>query len=240
MQSVLFFTELLLFVLTGYMMITKSTAICVVISNVISAVIVFIYCVLQAPDIAITEAVIGVATSTVLFALTLLYIRKLPTNNNTNTSYCIDIRQRMLVFLLCVIFFVVLIYILQNIPTKSINNKFKNDGISVYYIKNALKDFQMASIVTSVVAGYRAFDTMFENVVIFTACYGFYTLLTLDLNGNNKELDYIDVNNDIKKNNFAKNIQSKDENISTKDNTKIDKALKKILKKQNFYKKIKI
>lgn len=46
------------------------------------------------------------------------------------------------------------------------------------YVENTSKDFGFDSIVTAVVAGYRAFDTMFENVVIFTACYGFYTLLS--------------------------------------------------------------
>ena len=50
--------------------------------------------------------------------------------------------------------------------------------IAGLYIKNAINDFGFSSIVTAVVAGYRAFDTMFENVVIFTACYWFYTLLS--------------------------------------------------------------
>ena len=199
MLSVLLFTETLLLILIGYMMITTSTAICVVISNIISAVMVFIYCVLQAPDIAITEAVIGVATSTILFALTLLYIKKLPSNPNQNTHFnAIDIRQRMFVFLLCVLLFFILIYILQNIPTGD-----KASRISVYYIKNAFKDFTMPSIVTSVVAGYRAFDTMFENVVIFTACYGFYTLLTMDN----------DEKNDKTKQKPAQNQEKVDKNV---------------------------
>lgn len=239
MLSVLFFTEILLFILTGYMMITKSSALCVVISNIISAVIVFIYCILQAPDIAITEAVIGVATSTVLFALTLLYIRKLPIKGKVNENYSIDIRQRMVVFLLCSFLFFIFIHILQNIPKDMINNKLSGDRISLYYIKNALKDFTMASIVTSVVAGYRAFDTMFENVVIFTACYGFYTLLTLDLNGNDKHIDYNDDNNvkDAEKCNPTIKRQS-NEDVFIKDNFK--KQTDKLLKKRKFWRKNKI
>ena len=182
MISTLFFIEILLFILVMYMLFTKSTAICVVISNIISAVLVFMYCVLQAPDIAITEAVIGTATSTILFALTLLYIKKLPTLSSQNLSYDIDIRQKMFVFLLCFILFLLLIYVIQNLP--QIQNfdsfDFLSSQISLLYINNAIKDFGFSSIVTAVVAGYRAFDTMFENVVIFTACYGFYTLLKMD------------------------------------------------------------
>ena len=168
------------------MMINKSTIICVVISNIISAVIVFIYCVLQAPDIAITEAVIGTATSTILFALTLLYIKKLPTNSTQNLAYSVDIRQRMIVFLLCSILCFLLIYAIQNLPKAPIGDIINQQKISKLYIQNAIKDFGFSSIVTAVVAGYRAFDTMFENVVIFTACYGFYTLITMDKNNKDK------------------------------------------------------
>ena len=180
MISVLLLAETLLFVLLAYMCATKRTAICVVISNVISAVMVFIYCVLQAPDIAITEAVIGTASSTILFALVLLYIKRLPTNANQNTEYSIDIRQRIFVFLLCLALFFLFIFIIQNMPKVQIGEINSYPRISMMYIKNAIKDFGFSSIVTAVVAGYRGFDTMFENVVIFTACYGFYDLITMD------------------------------------------------------------
>ena len=173
MQSVLLFVEILQFVLLGYAMITTSTAICVIISNIISAVFVFIYCVLQAPDIAITEAVIGTATSTILFALTLLYIKKLPTNRTQNIQYVLDLRLRLFVFILCTILFSLIVHAMQNMPITRLFPR-----IADMYVENTTKDFGFDSIVTAVVAGYRAFDTMFENVVIFTACYGFYTLLS--------------------------------------------------------------
>ena len=181
MFSIIIFTELLLILLTAYMMTTKSTTICVVISNLISAIMVFLYCILQAPDIAITEAVIGTATGTILYALSLLYIKKLPTSKLQNQSYSIDVRQRIFVFVLCMIFFALILHIIQNLTLATKAGAVAGDGISRLYILNALKDFHFDSIVTAVVAGYRAFDTMFENVVIFIACYGFYTLLTIDV-----------------------------------------------------------
>ena len=192
MLSLLIFTEILLIILVAYMMITKHTAICVVISNIISAVMVFIYCALQAPDIAITEAVIGTATSTILFALTLLYINKLPTIENKNNTLSIDIRQRIVVFICCSVLCFLLIYTIQNLPRIPGWESTDYPKISSLYVKNAIKDFGFSSIVTAVVAGYRAFDTMFENVVIFTGCYGFYVLLTMDKDTskqNNNELN---------------------------------------------------
>jgi multicomponent Na+:H+ antiporter subunit B len=172
------------------MITTKSTTICVVISNLISAIMVFLYCILQAPDIAITEAVIGTATGTILYALSLLYIKKLPTSKLQNQGYSIDVRQRIFVFVLCIVFFALILHVIQNLTLSTKAGTVTNVGISRLYILNAFKDFHFDSIVTAVVAGYRAFDTMFENVVIFTACYGFYTLLTMDV-----KKDYFEENN---------------------------------------------
>ena len=41
--------------------------------------------------------------------------------------------------------------------------------VSSYYIEHTIKDTSVPNIVTSVLADYRGFDTMFETVVIFTA-----------------------------------------------------------------------
>ena len=212
MLSVLLLTESMLLILATYMMITKSTIVCIVISNIISAVMVFIYCVLQAPDISITEAVIGTATSTILFALIYLYIRKTSENENDNFYQQIDIRQRLFVFILCILFYMLLVYVVQNLPTQTqVSNINEIPRIAGLYIKNAIQDFGFSSIVTAVVAGYRAFDTMFENVVIFTACYGFYVLMTMDKNDErsaSKQKTNIDakIDNGVKKDVLNNNI----------------------------------
>ena len=201
MLSVLLLTEVMLLILSTYMMITKSTIICIVISNIISAIMVFIYCVLQAPDISITEAVIGAATSTILFALIYLYIRKTSEHESDNFYQQVDIRQRLFVFILCILFYMLLVYVVQNLPTQTQANNINDiPRIAGLYIKNAINDFGFSSIVTAVVAGYRAFDTMFENVVIFTACYGFYVLMKMEKD------------EDIKKSNTQISLQANEDN----------------------------
>ena len=183
-------------------MITKSTIICIVISNIISAIMVFIYCVLQAPDISITEAVIGTATSTILFALIYLYIRKTSEHESDNFYQQVDIRQRLFVFILCILFYMLLVYVVQNLPTQTQATNINDiPRIAGLYIKNAINDFGFSSIVTAVVAGYRAFDTMFENVVIFTACYGFYVLMKMEKN------------DDVKKSNTQISLQANEDNV---------------------------
>ncbi|WP_457551747.1 Na(+)/H(+) antiporter subunit B [Desulfobacula sp.] len=49
--------------------------------------------------------------------------------------------------------------------------------LSNYYIENTIKDTQVPNIVTSVLADYRGFDTMFETAVIFTAGLACFLLL---------------------------------------------------------------
>ncbi len=41
--------------------------------------------------------------------------------------------------------------------------------VSPYYIENTIEDTSVPNIVTSVLADYRGYDTMFETIVIFTA-----------------------------------------------------------------------
>jgi multicomponent Na+:H+ antiporter subunit B len=41
--------------------------------------------------------------------------------------------------------------------------------VSPYYIENTIQDTSVPNIVTSVLADYRGYDTMFETIVIFTA-----------------------------------------------------------------------
>ena len=105
-----------------------------------------------------------------------------------------------------------LVYVVQNLPTQTqVSNINEIPRIAGLYIKNAIQDFGFSSIVTAVVAGYRAFDTMFENVVIFTACYGFYVLMTMDKNDGriaSKQKTNIDakIDNGVKKDVLNNNI----------------------------------
>lgn len=49
--------------------------------------------------------------------------------------------------------------------------------LSGYYIENSVKDTQVPNLVTSVLADYRGFDTMFETAVIFCAGLACFLLL---------------------------------------------------------------
>ncbi|MBW2066067.1 MAG: Na(+)/H(+) antiporter subunit B [Deltaproteobacteria bacterium] len=49
--------------------------------------------------------------------------------------------------------------------------------VSPYYIEKTLEDTSVPNVVTSVLADYRGFDTLFETIVIFTAAVSCFFLL---------------------------------------------------------------
>ena len=51
--------------------------------------------------------------------------------------------------------------------------------LSPYFIQNTLKDTAVPNIVTSVLADYRGYDTMFETTVILTAGLACFFLLRI-------------------------------------------------------------
>jgi len=56
-----------------------------------------------------------------------------------------------------------------------------SEHLSPYFIENTIKDTSVPNVVTSLLADYRGFDTMFETTVIFCAAVAcFFLLRTMD------------------------------------------------------------
>ena len=72
--------------------------------------------------------------------------------------------------LILVAFFgALLIYCSLDFPPWGDPHSPASNHVSPYYIENTIEDTSVPNIVTSVLADYRGYDTMFETVVIFTA-----------------------------------------------------------------------
>lgn len=63
----------------------------------------------------------------------------------------------------------VLIYAESDFPSWGDPQSPANTHVSNYYLENSLKDTNVPNVVTTVLADYRGFDTMFETCVIFVA-----------------------------------------------------------------------
>ena len=140
----------------------------IVLSSVYSALLTAIFVSLDALDVAMTEAAVGVGVTTTLFLATLKLV-----GNNADSfkklSY-ISLFLSLGVALLLVIG-------IAGLPPFGEAETPIHQHLSTYFLENTLNDTGIINTVTAILASYRGFDTMGEVVVIFTAGVGVLCLL---------------------------------------------------------------
>lgn len=125
---------------------------------------------LDAVDVAFTEAAVGAGISTVLMLGTLaLTGRKEKTNDHTP----------LLPLLVVVVTGAVLIYGTLDMPPFGDPQNPAHQHVAPRYIEESPKEIGLPNMVTSVLASYRAFDTLGETAVVFAAAIGVFSLLGL-------------------------------------------------------------
>ena len=145
----------------------------IMVKDLLSAAIIFgaysfLMCLLWtemgAVDVAFTEASVGAGVSTVLFiaAVHQTSRRVTPRKSGRLLSKVIGLVAALLMGL-------VLIIAEADFPGFASPFSPASLHLSPYYITQTLHDTNVPNIVTSVLADYRGFDTMFETAVIFTA-----------------------------------------------------------------------
>lgn len=93
--------------------------------------------------------------------------------------------MKIINFLCLIAFGVLLIYASLGLPNRGDANAALNQALSpagtpnasTYYIQNAYKDAHTPNVVSMILADYRSYDTLGEEVVIFTAGMVCYLLL---------------------------------------------------------------
>ena len=149
----------------------KDTLSVVVIFGLISALSTLFYVFNLAPDVAITEAAVGSAISTIFFIMTVAIKNKIRNKKNNKTVIVI-------VAILCFILFLILAYLAVKLQKYGNYNNTIHGKISQYYIANTDKNFGIPNIVTAILGGYRGLDTLFETTVIFAAAMGVRSILS--------------------------------------------------------------
>lgn len=165
--------------LVGFVLATAAAT--AALRDVLSVVVVFaayslgmaiFYAVLLAPDVAMTEAAIGAGITTILLLLTLA--------KTTRPGEDRFVEAPNLPALVVVGgFFLVLAATLVEFPAVGSEDAiaWANPAVSQYYVEHAYADTGVTNAVSAVLAGYRAFDTFGEAVVVFAA--GVASLLVL-------------------------------------------------------------
>ena len=141
---------------------TKDLFAAVMLFGIFSLLSATLFVVMDALDVAFTEAAVGAGISTILMLTTLALTK----NHNEKKS---RVHRSWLPLAVVTVTGLALVYGTLDIPSFGDPNAPANMHVAQYYINNALPETGVPNIVTAVLASYRGFDTLGEVVVIFTA-----------------------------------------------------------------------
>ncbi len=124
--------------------------------------------VLDAVDVAMTEASVGAGISTVLLLGT-LYL--------TKTEEAVPAHTPLLPLAVALLTGGALVYGTFDLPPFGVADSVINNHVVPRYLNDTLRETTVPNAVTSVLASYRGYDTLGETTVIFTAGIGVMLLL---------------------------------------------------------------
>ncbi|WDM85021.1 DUF4040 domain-containing protein [Ehrlichia sp. JZT12] len=161
-----------LLVISSSLILFKNLTVNVVIMCIFSFLMALLYLVMDAPDVAITEASVGAGVSTVLMLAALSLLKM----NEEEVSSCIEIFPMFIALAM----FMGLMYAVPDLPIFGDPNSFANTHVASYYVENTYSNIGIPNLVTAILASFRGYDTFGETVVIFTASLGVSLLLAKD------------------------------------------------------------
>ena len=133
-----------------------------------------LFVVMDAPDVAFTEAAVGAGISTVLMLATLALVkrRQKPYYDEAHRAH-----RPWLPLVVVAITGSALVYGTWDIPEFGAPASPAQTHVARYYIDNAVEETGVPNIVTAVLASYRGFDTLGEVTVIYTAAVAVLLLI---------------------------------------------------------------
>jgi len=140
----------------------------VMLSGIYSLFAASLYVVMDAVDVAFTEAAVGAGISTVLMLSTLGLTRK------TEKAHA---KVSLPALLMVLVTGGVLIYGTLDMPRYGDVNAPIHQHVANRYIEKSGQEVGPPNIVTSVLASYRGYDTLGETAVVFTAAIGVLAIL---------------------------------------------------------------
>lgn len=141
----------------------------VMLTGIYSLVSAGLFVVMDAVDVAFTEAAVGAGISTVLMLGTLALVghkEREPKHTPVLPLFVVVVTGGILV------------YGTSQIPPFGDPNDPAHQHVAPYYLQESYEDTEIPNIVTSVLASYRGYDTMGETTVVFTALVGVLLLLS--------------------------------------------------------------
>lgn len=140
----------------------------IILAGIYSFLMASLLIVLDAVDVAMTEASVGAGVSTV-FLLAALHL--------TDSREQRSVHNSVLPMLLAVGVGAALIYGTFGLSPFGTPDAVIHKHVAPHYLTNSIKETGVPNVVTSTLADYRSFDTLGETTVIFTAGIGVMLLL---------------------------------------------------------------
>ena len=141
----------------------------VMLFSIYSLLSAMVFVLLDAVDVAFTEAAVGAGIATILMLATLAL-----TSNRQKRS----MRRPWLALAVCTAVGGALVYATADLPVVGDPNAPANQHVAPRYLRDSGKEVGLPNVVTSVLASYRGYDTLGEVTVIFTAGMGVFCLLS--------------------------------------------------------------
>ena len=140
----------------------------VILASIYSFLMASVLIVLDAVDVAMTEASVGAGVSTVILLATLHLIK---------TTEMQPVRRRLLPLFVSLGTGAVIVWGTLVLPPFGTADAIIHQHVVPRYLADTIKDTNVPNVVTSVLADYRGYDTLGETTVIFTAGIGVMLLL---------------------------------------------------------------
>lgn len=140
----------------------------VMLAGIYSLVSAGLFVVMDAVDVAFTEAAVGAGISTVLLLGTLALV---------GHEERVPSRRSMLPLFVVIVTGGILVYGTSQIPPFGDPDNPANHHVAPHYLEESEHEIHIPNVVTSVLASYRGYDTMGETAVVFAAMVGVLLLL---------------------------------------------------------------
>jgi multicomponent Na+:H+ antiporter subunit B len=140
----------------------------VILASAYSFLMASVMIVLDAVDVAMTEASVGAGVSTVILLATLHLIK---------TTEMQQVRPRVLPLFVALGTGAVIVWGTFVLPPFGTADAPIHKHVAPRYLAESIKETSVPNVVTSVLADYRGYDTLGETTVIFTAGIGVMLLL---------------------------------------------------------------
>jgi multicomponent Na+:H+ antiporter subunit B len=140
----------------------------VILANIYSFLMASVLIVLDAVDVAMTEASVGAGISTVILLATLHLVRTVEMRN---------VRPQLMPLFVVATVAGLLVWGTLAFPPFGSPEAVIHTHVAPRYLSETIRETNVPNAVTSVLASYRGYDTLGETTVIFTAGIGVMLLL---------------------------------------------------------------